>query len=513
MNTIFTIGLSILGLILNAQNQPPVISNFTSSMQGNSFIYNFTLEDFENDICNIELNVFLKEGNKIYPVNSINATGDIGINFSGGLKTISWSPQVSGEYIAKIIVYDNHTFDIQQMIDQVDTSRLYKQLKWIEGIRHRNTGATHLKNVQDSIISLFNNYGLDTTVQSYKFSNYNLKNIVGNHFGAKEINHVYINDAHYDSVSNGPGADDNGTGVTGVMEIARIISAYHFEKTLRFIGFDLEEEGLIGSNAYVNKNGLSVTDTIDGVLNFEMIGYYSEKNNSQTLPTGFNLLFPEASAAVVADNYRGNFITNVGNVASKSLNTAFKEAASEFAPELKVISLDVPGTGTIVPDLRRSDHASFWDAGKPAVMLTDGANFRNKNYHTPSDKADSLNINFMSNVVKATMATMIKGAGIIHGDVHAENHLVMTSVNTLPETALGIYPNPFKNNLTLKTDIRNQDININIENLAGQIIYQTEVKNNNQNGINIPSKAWVSGVYLVTLKSGGGLITRKVVKE
>lgn len=513
MKTIFTITLCILGYLISAQNQPPTISNFTESLQGNTYMYNFLLEDAENDICNIEINVFLKEGNKIYPVKNINATGDLGLNFSAGLKNISWTPEVSGEYLVKIIASDNNVYDIQDIVDKVDTSRLYKQLKWIEGIRHRNTGATHLKNVQDSLITLFSNSGLDTTIHSFKFSNYNLKNLIGNHAGAREINHVYINDAHYDSVPTGPGADDNGTGVTAVMEIARILSAYHFEKTLRFIGFDLEEEGLIGSNAYVNKNGLSVTDTIDGVLNFEMIGYYSEKNNSQTLPTGFNLLFPEASAAVVADNYRGNFITNVGNVASKSLNTAFKEAASEFAPELKVISLDVPGTGTIVPDLRRSDHASFWDAGKPAVMLTDGANFRNKNYHTPSDKTDSLNINFMRNVVKATMATMIKGAGIIHGDVHTENHLVMTSVNTLPETALGIYPNPFKNYLTLKTDIRNQDMIITIENLSGQIIYQTEVKHNMQNEINIPCKSWVSGVYLVNLKSGEGVITRKVVKE
>ncbi len=513
MKTIFTIGLSILGYILTAQNQPPTISNFTSSMQGKSFVYNFSLEDTENDVCFIELHVFMKDGNKIYPVKNINIGGEIGLTFPGASKTISWTPKVSGEYIAKIIAHDNETFDLQQIIDQVDTSRLANQLKWIEGIRHRNTGATHLKNVQDSLINLFNSSGLDTTVHSFKFSNYNLKNIIGNHFGAKNINHLYINDAHYDSVPNGPGADDNGSGVAGVMEIARILSGYNFEKTIRFIGFDLEEEGLIGSNAYVNKNGLSVTDTIDGVLNFEMIGYYSEKNNSQTLPTGFNLLFPEASAAVVADNYKGNFITNVGNVASKPLNTAFKDAAAEFAPELKVISLDVPGTGTIVPDLRRSDHASFWDAGKPALMLTDGANFRNKNYHTPNDKADSLNMKFMGNVVKATMATMIQGSGIIHGDVYTVNESVITSTTTLAESALIIYPNPFKNTLTLKTDIRNQDMNITIENLAGQIIYKTEVKSNTQNGIDIPSRSWASGVYLVTLKSGEGVITRKVVKE
>ena len=513
MKTILTLFVSFIGLIAVAQNQAPTISNFTSSIQGKTYTYNFLLQDAENDICNIEIKAFLKDGNKIYPVSNINATGDLGQNFSGGLKTISWTPSVSGEYIVKIIASDSNAFDIQQIVDQVDTIRLYNQLKWIEGIRHRNTGTTHLKNVQDSLINLCINSGLDTTIQTFKFNNYNLKNIIGDHFGAKDINHVYINDAHYDSVSNGPGADDNGSGVTGVMEIARILSAYNFEKTIRFIGFDLEEEGLIGSNTYVNKNGLPATDTIDGVLNFEMIGYYSNKINSQTLPTGFNLLFPEASAAVVADNYRGNFITNVGNVDSKSLNNAFKEAAGEFVPDLKVISLDVPGTGTIVPDLRRSDHATFWDAGKSALMLTDGANFRNKNYHTPNDKTDSLNMTFMGNVVKATLATIIKGAKIIHGAVHTEQHLVVTSVNSLPESALNIYPNPFKHELKLKTNMINQDIDLTVENLAGQIIYKTQFKNNTQHFIDILSKSWAPNVYLVTLKSGEGVITRKVVKE
>jgi hypothetical protein len=504
--------LSACSLIGTAQNKAPKISNLTTTKDGNAYTYNFFLHDPEYDVCELEIFAYLKDGKNLYPV-AINAIGDIGKGISPGFKSITWTPTSFGDFVIKIVARDDKQFDIQKIVDQVDTINLLSQLKWIEGTRHRSSGPVHLAEMQDSLTNLFSNIGLDTTVQTSKFGNYTLKNIIGNQHGAGETNKVYINDAHYDSVANGPGGDDNGSGVAGVMEIARILSGYHFDKTIRFIGFDLEEDGLIGSNTYVNKNGFPTTDTIEGVLNFEMIGYYSEKNNSQTLPTGFNLLFPEASAAVSAENYKGNFITNVGNVASKSLNTAFKEAAAEFVPDLRVISIDVPGTGTIAPDLRRSDHATFWDANKPALMLTDGANFRNKNYHTANDKVDSLNIRFMGNVVKATLATMIKGAGIIHGDVYTVNESVTTSTTTLPESALIIYPNPFKNNLKLQTDIRNRDFTLSVQNLAGLEVYKNEVLNNNQPEIEIKTKVWPSGIYLLTLRSGNGMITRKVVKE
>jgi hypothetical protein len=200
------------------------------------------------------------------------------------------------------------------------------------------------------------------------------------------------------------------------MEAVQILSRYPFKKSIRFIGFDLEESGLVGSARYVSQ-GIPAGDQIEGVFNYEMIGYYSDQPNTQTLPQGFPILFPAASAEVAANQYRGDFITNVGNTASQPLAMLFSNAAQQYVPDLKVLTLDVPGTGTIAPDLRRSDHAPFWDAGKQAIQLTDGANFRNMCYHTPSDTLDGkLNMRFLSNVVKATIAAMVQLGGIQHGD-------------------------------------------------------------------------------------------------
>ena len=75
-------------------------------------------------------------------------------------------------------------------------------------------------------------------------------------------------------------------------------------------------------------------------------------------------------------------------------------------PDLKIISLTLPGNGLIAPDFRRSDHANFWDINAPAVMLSDGANFRNLDYHTPNDLTNILDYQFMANIVKGTVATI-----------------------------------------------------------------------------------------------------------
>ncbi len=99
-----------------------------------------------------------------------------------------------------------------------------------------------------------------------------------------------------------------------------------------------------------------------------------------------------------------------------ALGTQFDNLAAQYVPDLSVISIYPPGNSEIAPDLRRSDHARFWDAGNFALMLTDGADFRNSSYHTPADTLGKLNFTFMSNIVKATLVSAAVRAEIQHGD-------------------------------------------------------------------------------------------------
>jgi Zn-dependent M28 family amino/carboxypeptidase len=92
--------------------------------------------------------------------------------------------------------------------------------------------------------------------------------------------------------------------------------------------------------------------------------------------------------------------------------TQLEQEARRHAAQLKPLSLVVPGKGEGMPHTRRSDHASFWDAGYPAVMLTDTANFRNPHYHRETDTVDTLNLEFLSNVATTVTATAIQFAGV-----------------------------------------------------------------------------------------------------
>lgn len=408
---------------LPAQNQPPVLSNLTATVDWNfnSLTLQYDVSDPENDP--LEISVFLSDnGGKSYNIsNLITPSGDIGYPVTPGTgRTItcdvSLLATLMNTYMVRVVADDQQVFDIQSLVNEVDSNRLRADLDFVEGVRHRSTGPVHLQAMRDSLHHLFEHSGLYTGEQTFPYGSYTGRNIHGTFPGTSNAEKVVVVDAHYDSVANAPGADDNGSGVVGVMEIARLLSRYPAKKSLRYIGFDLEESGLLGSKAYVT-NGIPAGDQIEGVFNFEMIGYFSDQPNTQTLPTGFELLFPVAYYSVVNDQYRGNFITNIGNTNSQSLATQFKNAAAQYVPDLKVITLDVPGNGELTPDLTRSDHAPFWIGGDKALMLTDGAEFRNSCYHKPCDTFENkLNFRFMSNVVKTTLAAAAELAEIQHGD-------------------------------------------------------------------------------------------------
>jgi hypothetical protein len=107
----------------------------------------------------------------------------------------------------------------------------------------------------------------------------------------------------------------------------------------------------------------------------------------------------------------GDFLAIVGNESARNLVQAIERSAATRAPALKVQSLVVPGCGEALPHTRRSDHASFWDANYPAVMLTDTANFRNPHYHQETDTIETLDVRFLVGVIDTVTAVTVELAG------------------------------------------------------------------------------------------------------
>jgi Zn-dependent M28 family amino/carboxypeptidase len=197
--------------------------------------------------------------------------------------------------------------------------------------------------------------------------------------------------AHYDAVPGTPGADDNATGVAVLLELARTFAAEPIRYPLRLVAFDLEEYGLLGSKDYAallsqQKQPLRL------MISLEMLGYCNSQANSQSYPPPLERFYPN----------RGDFIGLIGNLRTIpdliSLSRSMRQVGvpSQWLP--------VPNRGLIVRQTRLSDHAPFWDAGYPAIMVTDTAFLRNPHYHQPSDAIATLDLDFLTGVCAGLVA-------------------------------------------------------------------------------------------------------------
>ncbi|MFE1747047.1 M20/M25/M40 family metallo-hydrolase [Coleofasciculus sp. H7-2] len=191
--------------------------------------------------------------------------------------------------------------------------------------------------------------------------------------------------AHYDAAPGTPGADDNATGVAALLELARIFAAEPAKYPVRLVAFDMEEYGMLGSQQYaadLKQQGQSLRL----MLSLEMLGYCDSAPGSQRYPTGLERFYPN----------RGDFIALIGNLPTipdlihLSRNIRKVGVPSEWLP--------VPNKGLMVRQTRLSDHSPFWDLGYKAMMVTDTAFMRNPHYHQPSDRIDTLDLDFLTGV-------------------------------------------------------------------------------------------------------------------
>lgn len=463
---------------LPAQNAIPQIANVQVLQNGTTLTIQYDLSDAENDLIDIRFRAG-EVGSVLLDLNTSNASGDLGPGMQAGSgKTISWDfsaySSIGPNFRIMLVADDQQPVDIQDLVDQVDSARLYNDVLNLEGIRHRTAAPAHLSTVQQLLTTEMNAHALETHIQSFAFGGYQAQNIIGRHIGTTDEATYFMIDGHYDSVDDSPGADDNASAVAGVLEAMRILTPYAFEKSIKFVGFDLEETGLIGSGHYANNR--DIAETIGGVFNLEMIGYYSDQPNSQTLPAGFSQIFPAAVSQIAGNNYRGDFITVTADLNSTSLSAAFSNAAQTYVPGLNTIVLDIPVSSSLVPDLRRSDHASFWNINAPAVMITDGANFRNNNYHTPADQIGTLNFTFMKQVVQATIAAVAELADIEHASTYWEDTSFGVSLEEEPSCAWEVFPNPASGEVFIQlVGCRMKGASVRLFDAQGKLVLETEL--------------------------------------
>lgn len=193
--------------------------------------------------------------------------------------------------------------------------------------------------------------------------------------------------AHYDAVPGSPGADDNATGIAVLLELARAFYQAPARYPVRLVAFDFEETSyaLAGSTYYANSLQQA---PLRLMLALEMLGYCDRTPGSQQYPPGLKYFFPN----------QGNFIGLIGNL--KTIPDLIHLSHHLRRAGVPCRWLPAGKRGMILPDTRRSDHAAFWDRGDRALMVTDTAHLRNPHYHKPSDRLETLDIDFLTGVCR-----------------------------------------------------------------------------------------------------------------
>lgn len=259
------------------------------------------------------------------------------------------------------------------------------------GIGERNVWAyASLQRAADYIEAQFRSHGYAPSRQSFDVSRLPVSNIEVTLGGTSHPDEILVVGAHYDTVGGCPGANDNGTGVAALLELARRSAGAPLPRSVRFVAFVNEEPPFfqteqMGSLVHA-RAAAARGDRIVGMLALETMGYYSDAPGSQQYPV------PEMAAIYPTI---GNFIGFVSDDSSSRLLAAAAGAFAEgtsLPVQAAALPADLPGAGW-------SDHWSFWQAGYPGLMVTDTAPWRYPWYHTAEDTPDKVDFEKLAEVV------------------------------------------------------------------------------------------------------------------
>ena len=282
---------------------------------------------------------------------------------------------------------------------EINKDNLYTTVKTLSKVTPaRNySNPESLNKTAHYIKSKFEEYGYSPREQIYKVEGNEYKNIIVT--AGPEDAPTLVVGAHYDVCGDQPGADDNASGIAGLLELARLIQTNKPELRYRIemVAYTLEEPPFFRSKlmgSYVHAKSLYDSKTpVVGMIGLEMIGYFTDKDKSQNYPLSLMKLFYPS---------KGDFIALVGRYADGSLLKHLKNNMKQTA--VKVSTLKAP---SFVAGIDFSDHLNYWNFGYSAVMVTDTAFYRNANYHQISDTIEKLDFDKMKEVVKGLYLAIV----------------------------------------------------------------------------------------------------------
>jgi Zn-dependent M28 family amino/carboxypeptidase len=255
---------------------------------------------------------------------------------------------------------------------------------------------TQLNQSADFIKSTFSYYSDSVSYQNYQVGKTNYKNVICS-FGTENKKRIIIG-AHYDVCEDQQGADDNATGIVGLLELARLLQNKKLNYRIDLVAYTLEEPPFFRSEymgSYIHAKSL-LDSKIDvfGMISLEMIGYFKDEKKSQDYPLGILSLFY---------GNKGNYITLVNKFHAGKFAKKFTK---NFKSTKLIRTKKFVGPASLT-GIDFSDHLNYWKFGFSALMVSDTGFYRNKNYHQSTDTIETLDIFRMSKVIDGVYETLI----------------------------------------------------------------------------------------------------------
>jgi len=258
---------------------------------------------------------------------------------------------------------------------------------------------THVANLDKAALYIkteLEKHSSHVRYQDYEVDGKRYRNVIAE-FGPKSKSRIVVG-AHYDATSTTPGADDNASGVAVLLEVAALLSREKSKSRIELVAYTLEEVPHFRTpymGSYVHAHSLKKNNVdVSLMISLEMLGYFSDQPNSQKYPV-------PALKYLYSDT--GNFVTVVSRFGQASVTRKFKRYLA-MNTSVKVYSINAPAT---LPGIDFSDHASYWEVGYNAVMLTDTAFYRNYQYHLSGDTHDKLDYARMAAVATGVYRALV----------------------------------------------------------------------------------------------------------
>lgn len=300
------------------------------------------------------------------------------------------------KYISFLVI--TILFSVQFAVAQTDTLLVKKHLTHItktEGFR--NAGNPELLNrIADYIHDEFKKYADTIYFQEFQVKGTTYKNVVCS-FGPKD-KPVIVLGAHYDVCGDQQGADDNASGVVGLLELARQLKGQKPNYRVELVAYTLEEPPHFyteNMGSYIHAKSLKDNNTdVFGMVSLEMIGFFKDEKKSQEYPVGI--------LSLIYGN-KGNYITLV----NKFGKGKFARQFSRHYKSAKTVRTKKFTAPKSMEGIDYSDHLNYWKFGYSALMLTDTSFFRNPHYHKTTDTMETLDIKRMSKVIDGVFKAII----------------------------------------------------------------------------------------------------------